>query len=233
MRWDDAQVVILELLCTPAQQWVLLDDVAAALRAIDDKRPIEPGRWSTFGVRLRKPRSPDEDAYLRESLAQPDDPLADEREAMVLEVGGRGSRRSAEEAAQVLCRALCPEEFHPGPCPIPWGEMNWGLRNASRDEKRFYRDLFPVGRARLAKDRPSTPRPSPFSLQGDGSERAPTAAADRPPLPDPQRPRPKPHARAPDRRSGATLRDYETVPAGRIHSVGWPVIPAMRSKSWS
>lgn len=26
---------------------------------------------------------------------------------------------------------------------------------------------------------------------------------------------------------------YETVPAGRIHSVGWPVISAMRSKSWS
>jgi hypothetical protein len=95
MRWDDAQVVILELLCTPAQQWVLLDDVAAALRAIDDKRPIEPGRWSTFGVRLRKPRSPDEDAYLRESLAQPDDPLADEREAMVLEVGGRGCHDGA------------------------------------------------------------------------------------------------------------------------------------------
>src|SRR5690349_19111298 len=127
MRWDDAQVVILELLCTPAQQRVLLDDVAAALRAIDDRRPIEPGRWSTLSIRLRGPRSPDEDAYLRESLAQPDDPLADEREAMVLEVGGRGSRRSAAEAAQILCRTLCPEDFHLGPCPIPWAEMNWGL----------------------------------------------------------------------------------------------------------
>lgn len=26
---------------------------------------------------------------------------------------------------------------------------------------------------------------------------------------------------------------YETVPGGRIHSVGWPVISAMRSKSLS
>jgi hypothetical protein len=148
MRWDDAQVVILELLCTSAQQGVLLDDVAAALRAIDGRRPIARGRWSTLGVRLRGPRNPDEEVQLRESLAQPDDPLADEREAMVLEVGGRGSRRSAEETAQVLCRTLCPEEFHPGPCPIPWAEMNWGLRNASRDEKRFYRNLFPVGKGR-------------------------------------------------------------------------------------
>jgi hypothetical protein len=143
MRWDDAQVVTLELLCTSTQQSALLEDVATALRAIDDKRPIERGRWSTSGVRLRQPRSPDEDAHLRESLAQPDDPLADDREAMVLDVGGRGSRRSADEVAQVLCRALCPEEFHPGPCPIPWAEMHWGLRSASRGEKLFYRDLFP------------------------------------------------------------------------------------------
>jgi len=148
MRWEDTQVVILEVLCTSAQQRVLLDDVAAALRTIDDKRPIARGRWSTLGVRLRPPRSPDEDAHLREFLAQPDDPLADEREAMVLEVGGRGSRRSSEAAAQVLCRALCPEEFHPGPCPIPWSEMHWGLRNAPRDEKLFYRNLFPVAKGR-------------------------------------------------------------------------------------
>lgn len=31
----------------------------------------------------------------------------------------------------------------------------------------------------------------------------------------------------------AALIAQETVPAGRIHSVGWPVISAMRSKSWS
>lgn len=36
-----------------------------------------------------------------------------------------------------------------------------------------------------------------------------------------------------ERREGAALVAYETVPAGRIHSVNWPVISVMRSKSWS
>ncbi len=39
--------------------------------------------------------------------------------------------------------------------------------------------------------------------------------------------------RRPERRVGAALVAHETEPAGKIHSVGWPVISVMRSKSWS
>lgn len=150
MRWDDARVVIVEVLCTPAQRDQLLVDVTATLRAVEHASRLEPGRWTTSNTRLRGPRSEEEREWLLESLAQPDDPSADERQAMVLEIGGRGSGGSAERVSEALRRALCPDDFHVGPCPIPWGTMTRNLRHGTRDEKVFYRDFFPRAGRRQA-----------------------------------------------------------------------------------
>lgn len=147
MRWVDARVVIVDVLCTPAPQDRLVVDVTAALRAFEGEGRLELGRWTTSGIRLRRPRDDEERDWLFESLFQPDDPSAEAREAMVLEIGGRGSQRNADRAAEVVRRALCPDEFHPGACPIQWGTMGTALRQETRDGRLFYRDLFaPRGR---------------------------------------------------------------------------------------
>ena len=146
MRWGDARVVVAELLCVPGQADGLLGGVRAALGEVERAHARDPGRWRTEGLRLRAPRTPAAAEWLLESLGQPDDPLAADRRPLVLEVGGRGASRHAQDAAEAIGRLLCPEEFHPGPCPIPWSTTTWGMRGATRAEKAEVRDLFRRGR---------------------------------------------------------------------------------------
>lgn len=143
VQWTDARVVIVDVLCTAEQQEQLVSQVTAALRAFEKRVVAKQGRWVTTGIRLREPRDDAERAWLVESLAQPDDPLAIERRPMVLEIGGTGSQPSAEEAGDAVGHALCPDDFHPGPCAIPWGTRTLALRQERRAEKSFYRELFP------------------------------------------------------------------------------------------
>lgn len=143
VQWSDARVVIVEVLCTAEQQEQLVSQVSAALEAFEDAVAAKQGRWITTGIRLRQPRDDAERAWLVESLTQPDDPLAIERRPMVLEIGGKGSEPSAEKASEAVLHALCPDDLHSGPCPIPWGSTTLALRQESRAEKSFYRDLFP------------------------------------------------------------------------------------------
>lgn len=142
MKWGDARVLVVGLLCAPGQADGLVAGAQAALRTVEAAQGQEPGRWRTAGIRVRPPRTRAERDWLVESLSQPDDPLAGERQPLILEIGGRGARRRAEEAAQALGRMLCPDDFHPGPCPIPWTTMTWGLRDETRAEKALVRDLF-------------------------------------------------------------------------------------------
>lgn len=140
---NDAHVVILEVLCATEQRAGLVAQATAALQALGDGAEDEVGRWVTSGIRLREPRDDAERDWLIESLTQPDDPLAMERRPMVLEIGGRGSEPSAEAASDAVRHALCPDDFHPGPCDVPWGSRTVALREERRREKSFYRDLFP------------------------------------------------------------------------------------------
>jgi len=135
--------VVVEVLCTPGQQEGLVELVDAAVRRVAHAGRLRNGHWHTGGVRLRMPRSADERVWLFEAGTQPDDPLAADREAMVLEIGGRGSQAAAAEVLEAVGHALCPDDFHPGPCPIPWSIGQWSLRTATREEKDRYRGLFP------------------------------------------------------------------------------------------
>jgi hypothetical protein len=146
MRWGDARVVTAELLCAPGQADGLLGQVRAALGEVERAYGKHPGRWRTEGIRLRPPRTPAEHEWMLELLGQPDAPLAADRRPMVLEVGGRGASRHAEDAADAIGRLLCPEEFHSGPCRIPWSTAAWGMRGATRAEKAEVRELFRRGR---------------------------------------------------------------------------------------
>lgn len=146
VQWYDARVLIVEVLCAPAQAEELRRTVSAAVTAEDDGHRFERGAWRTTGLRIRPPRDRDEAEWLRESLTQPDDPDADRRNPMVLEVGGRGSRSAFDGLSEVVRRTLCPDEFHAGPCRIPWATMFLDLKDAKRGERLVYRPLFPVGR---------------------------------------------------------------------------------------
>jgi hypothetical protein len=154
VKWGDAQVVTFFVLCGPGQEAELLDDVRAALGAVEQRRDLGRGGWVTAGIRLRPPRDQDE-ADLLVQDAQPDDPMADERQGRVLEIGGRGSARATEVVDEAVQRALCPDEFHPGPCRIPWSSMGGWLFRVDRrqDDKRLYRDLFPRATHRQARHR--------------------------------------------------------------------------------
>jgi hypothetical protein len=143
VQWTDARVVIVEVLCTTEQRERLVTQVTVALEAFESAVAAKQGRWVTTGIRIREPRGDAEEDWLVESLPQPDDPLAIERRPMVLEIGGTGSEPSAEEASDAVRHALCPDDFHSGPCAIPWGTRTLALRQERRAEKSFYRDLFP------------------------------------------------------------------------------------------
>ena len=143
VQWTDARVVIVEVLCTTEQRDQLVAQVTAALQALEDGVAAKQGRWVRTGIRLREPRDDAERDWLVESLTQPDDPLATERRPMALEIGGTGSESSAEKASDAVRHALCPDDFHPGPCVIPWGTRTLALREERRANKSFYRDLFP------------------------------------------------------------------------------------------
>ena len=152
VKWGDAQVVTLFVLCTSAQETQLLDDVRTALTALGEHPDLGRGRWVTAGVRLRPPRDEDEAGSLVQT-AQPDDPVAGDRHGLVLEIAGRGSARATEVVDEAVQRALCPEEFHPGPCRIPWSSMGgWPFRiDRRREVKDLYRDLFPRATHRQAR----------------------------------------------------------------------------------
>ncbi len=143
MQWTDARVVIVEVLCTTEQRDQLVIRVTAALKALENGVAATQGRWVMTTIRLREPRNDGEREWLVESVTQPDDPLAVERRPMVLEIGGTGSVANADKASDAVRHALCPDEFHSGPCPIPWGTTTLALRQERRPEKSVYRDLFP------------------------------------------------------------------------------------------
>lgn len=152
MKWANAQVVTLFVLCTSGQEAQLLDDVRVALATVERRRDLGRGRWVTAGSRLRPPRDQDEIESLVQN-AQPDDPLSGDRHGLVLEIGGYGSARATEVVDEAIQRALCPEEFHPGSCRIPWSSMGgWYFRlDHRREVKDFYSDIFPRATHRQAR----------------------------------------------------------------------------------
>jgi hypothetical protein len=48
----------------------------------------------------------------------------------------------AEKAAEAMQRALCPDEYHPGPCAVPWTLMTCRFEDLDDDERLLWEDDF-------------------------------------------------------------------------------------------
>jgi hypothetical protein len=143
MIWSNAHVLVIETLCAPSQRGDLARAIAVGLREAKAATALDPHPWLTAGFWLRDVRDAEERAWLYELLAQPGDSGLESREAVVVEVGGRGSARTAAVAAHAVAVALCPDESHDGPCEIPWSTTSFSLRSMRSAERRRYRQLFP------------------------------------------------------------------------------------------
>lgn len=52
-----------------------------------------------------------------------------------------------DEAAEAIARALCPDEYHHGECPVPWTLMASRFEDLSRREQASWRESFDLERA--------------------------------------------------------------------------------------
>lgn len=68
--------------------------------------------------------------------------VADEREVWKFSMILRATPEDAEIAAEALKRALCPDDSHPGPCPVPWTLIASRFEDQHPDDQRMWAESF-------------------------------------------------------------------------------------------
>ncbi|MDP9386858.1 MAG: hypothetical protein M3Q48_02750 [Actinomycetota bacterium] len=60
----------------------------------------------------------------------------------------------AERAQEAIARALCPDESHPGQCPVPWTTMICRFEDLDDDEQAAWQADFDADRDSARTARP-------------------------------------------------------------------------------
>jgi hypothetical protein len=71
-----------------------------------------------------------------------------ERHVWAIRVLIEATQEQAEEAQEAIARALCPDENHPGDCPVPWTFIVTAFDDLDADEKATWQADFDEGRKR-------------------------------------------------------------------------------------
>lgn len=69
------------------------------------------------------------------------DPAVTDRDVWQVRVVLRATEAELERATEAIARALCPEEFHDGPCATPWTMMTSRVSDQDPDEAAALRAL--------------------------------------------------------------------------------------------
>src|SRR5438093_1679673 len=71
-----------------------------------------------------------------------------ERRAWAIRVMIEASEAQADVAKEAIARALCPDENHPGYCPVPWTLVGCALDDLDADEQATWQENFDDDRTR-------------------------------------------------------------------------------------
>ena len=74
-----------------------------------------------------------------------------ERRVWAVEVLIEATEDQAEAAEEAIARALCPDESHPGYCPVPWTLVKCALGDLDEVERAEWQETFDEQR-RLARE---------------------------------------------------------------------------------
>lgn len=69
-------------------------------------------------------------------------PVVTERLVWAIKVVIEATEEQAAMAEEAIARALCPDEHHPGYCPVPWSTLRVALADLDDDERAGWREDF-------------------------------------------------------------------------------------------
>ena len=78
--------------------------------------------------------------------------MSNNRQVWRFSVVIEASEEDAERVGEAIARALCPDDFHPGPCPIPWTMMHCRFNELDDDEQRRWEADFDDERREWSDD---------------------------------------------------------------------------------
>jgi hypothetical protein len=64
------------------------------------------------------------------------------RQVWVISAVIEATSAEADAAQEAIARALCPDDAHPGPCPVPWTTMAVKFEDLDDDQRRAWQRSF-------------------------------------------------------------------------------------------
>jgi len=74
-----------------------------------------------------------------------------QRQVWIISAVIEASDADAETAKEAIARALCPDDMHPGPCPVPWTMYAIRFEDLDDERRRLWQESFDEDR--LAQSR--------------------------------------------------------------------------------
>jgi hypothetical protein len=65
-----------------------------------------------------------------------------QREVWVISTVIEATRADADAAKEAIARALCPDDMHAGPCPVPWTMYAVRFEDLDEEQRRLWQESF-------------------------------------------------------------------------------------------
>ena len=74
-----------------------------------------------------------------------------QRQVWIISAVIEATEADAEAAQEAIARALCPDDMHPGPCPVPWTTYTVRFEDLDEERRGLWQESFDEDR--LAQSR--------------------------------------------------------------------------------